>query len=110
MISHSTWIVGASRSGKTARLVDIFSDWLQSENHVRASFYTKNSDALKGGAIAPDSHLQKTAPRVLVLAANSENRRELADKIVTAIKENIQFVLRRCSVFFKMKLFYFGLY
>ncbi|MDB9383648.1 recombinase family protein, partial [Nodularia spumigena CS-584] len=84
MISHSTWIVGASRSGKTARLVDIFSDWLQSENHVRASFYTKNSDALKGGAIAPDSHLQKTAPRVLVLAANSENRRELADKIVTA--------------------------
>jgi hypothetical protein len=84
VISHSTWIVGASRSGKTARLVDIFSDWLQSENHVRASFYTKNSDALKGGAIAPDSHLQKTAPRVLVLAANSENRRELADKIVTA--------------------------
>ncbi|MDB9345823.1 recombinase family protein [Nodularia spumigena CS-586/05] len=84
MISHSTWIFGASRSGKTARLVDIFSDWLQSENHVWASFYTKKSEALKGGAIEPDSHLQKTAPRVLVLAANSENRRELADKIVTA--------------------------
>ncbi|MEA5579812.1 recombinase family protein [Nodularia harveyana UHCC-0300] len=84
MISHSIWIVGSSRSGKTTRLIENFGDWLQSDNHIVESFYTKNLEKPKGEGIQIVSHLQKTAPGVLVLAANSENRRELADKIVTA--------------------------
>ncbi|WP_414529349.1 recombinase family protein [Nodularia chucula] len=84
MISHSIWIVGSSRSGKTTRLVENFCTWLSGENNISAPFYTKNSGQTKAGVLQSVSHLEKTAPRVLVLAANSENRRKLADKIVTA--------------------------
>ncbi|MEA5514088.1 recombinase family protein [Nodularia sp. UHCC 0506] len=84
MISHSIWIVGASRSGKTTRLVESFCDWLQSEQHDSASVYTKKPREPKSRDISQVSSLPKTAPGVLVLAANSENRRSLADKIVTA--------------------------
>lgn len=84
MISHSIWIIGTSRSGKTARLVENFCDWLHSENYSFASFYTKKTGAPNSRETSPDSYLPKTAPGVLVLAANSENRRNLADKIVIA--------------------------
>ncbi|MDP5337871.1 MAG: recombinase family protein [Nodularia sp. (in: cyanobacteria)] len=84
MISHSIWIVGASRSGKTTRLVESFCDWVQSENHSFESFYTKKSSEPKSRGISPASYLPKKELGVLVLAANSENRRHLADKIVTA--------------------------
>ena len=66
MISDSIWIVGRSRSGKTNRLVESFCDWVVGQNHHFKSFYTKNQR------------------EVLVLAANSDNRRELGDKIVSA--------------------------
>ncbi|TVP60803.1 MAG: recombinase family protein [Nodularia sp. (in: Bacteria)] len=85
MISHSIWIIGASRTGKTARLVENFGDWLQSEHHILESFYTKKPDEPKSRETSRASYLVKTTkPGILVLAANSENRRSLADKIVTA--------------------------
>ncbi|GAX34945.1 hypothetical protein [Nodularia sp. NIES-3585] len=84
MISHSIWIVGASRSGKTARLVKSFCDWLQNEHQSFESSYTKKPGDKKSKGRSQVSYLPKTEPGVLVLAANSENRRSLADKIVTA--------------------------
>lgn len=79
MISHSIWIVGSSRSGKTTRLVENFCAWWQND-----LIYTQNAREPQAEAIAQLSHLQKSGERVLVLAANSENRRQLADRIVTA--------------------------
>ncbi|WP_414550392.1 recombinase family protein [Anabaena sp. CCY 0017] len=84
MISHSIWIVGASRSGKTARLVKSFCAWLHSEQHTFDSFYTEKPSQPQGWGTSQISSLPKIEPGILVLAANSENRRDLADKIVTA--------------------------
>lgn len=84
MISHSIWIVGTSRSGKTTRLVENFCSWLQNENEIIESFYTKKRNPKKSGEITQSFYLPKTEPGVLVLAANGENRRVFGDKIVTA--------------------------
>ncbi|MEI1378292.1 recombinase family protein [Nostoc sp. UHCC 0926] len=99
MVSHSVWIVGTSRSGKTARLVEQFCSWVQPEKQLTESFYTKkpgrkkgdgfstrgfaNANA-KGERIPEFLYLKQTEPGVLVLAANDDNRRELGDIIVTS--------------------------
>ena len=99
MVSHSVWIVGTSRSGKTARLVEEFCSWVQPEKQLTESFYTKklgqkkgdgfstrrsaNANA-KGERIPEFLYLKQTEPGVLVLAANDDNRRELGDIIVTS--------------------------
>lgn len=72
MVSDSVWIVGTSRSGKTTRIAEMFCHWLQLDNQNIESFYTKKT-----------SNLRQTEPGVLVLAANDDNRRELADTIIT---------------------------
>ncbi|MCC5631291.1 recombinase family protein [Nostoc sphaeroides CHAB 2801] len=102
MVSHSVWIVGTSRSGKTARLVEQFCSWVQPEKQYAESFYTnklgrKKGDAFstrgfsrdananaKGDRIPEFLYLKQTDPGVLVLAANDDNRRELGDIIVTS--------------------------
>ncbi|MBE9205947.1 recombinase family protein [Nostoc sp. LEGE 06077] len=83
MTSHSVWIVGNSRSGKTTRLVDHFCRWLQIENHNFELFYTKKARKKSDNSISKPLVLKQTEPGVLVLAANDDNRRELSDKIVT---------------------------
>jgi hypothetical protein len=83
VVSHSVWIVGTSRSGKTARLVEQFCSWVQTENKYIESFYTKNLGQEKRGQLPKLLYLRPTEPGVLVLAANDDNRRELGDKIVT---------------------------
>ncbi|MEH2275131.1 MAG: recombinase family protein [Nostoc sp.] len=83
MVSHSVWIVGTSRSGKTARLVEQFCSWVQPEKHSE-SFYTKKQREKKGVRIPEFLYLKQTEPGVLVLAANDDNRRELGDIIVTS--------------------------
>ncbi|MCC5659545.1 recombinase family protein [Nostoc sp. XA010] len=84
MVSHSVWIVGTSRSGKTARLVEQFCSWVQPEKQYVESFYTKKSGRKKGIHIPEFLYLKQTEPGVLVLAANDDNRRELGDIIVTS--------------------------
>ncbi|MEH2107821.1 recombinase family protein [Nostoc sp.] len=84
MVSHSVWIVGTSRSGKTARLVEQFCHWVKLENQYNESFYTKKSGRKKGGHVSEFLYLKQTDPGVLVLAANDDNRRELGDIIVTS--------------------------
>ncbi|MEH2238345.1 recombinase family protein [Nostoc sp.] len=84
MVSHSVWIVGTSRSGKTARLVEQFCSWVQPEKQYTESFYTKKQGRKKGERIPEFLYLKQTEPGVLVLAANDDNRRELGDIIVTS--------------------------
>ncbi|MFN6479495.1 recombinase family protein [Nostoc sp. DedQUE07] len=84
MVSHSVWIVGTSRSGKTARLVEQFCNWVTSEKQYTESFYTKKTGRKKTGDVPEFLYLKQTEPGVLVLAANDDNRRELGDIIVTS--------------------------
>ncbi|MEH2361961.1 recombinase family protein [Nostoc sp.] len=99
MVSHSVWIVGTSRSGKTARLVEQFCSWVKSENKDTELFYTKRQGRKKGDGLSATRYahanakgdripeflyLKQTEPGVLVLAANDDNRRELGDRIVTS--------------------------
>ncbi|MEH2401300.1 recombinase family protein [Nostoc sp.] len=84
MVSHSVWIVGTSRSGKTARLVEQFCSWVQPEKQHTESFYTKKPGQKKGERIPEFLYLKQIEPGVLVLAANDDNRRELGDIIVTS--------------------------
>ena len=84
MVSHSVWIVGTSRSGKTARLIEQFCSWVQPEKQYIESFYTKKLGRKKGIHIPEFLYLKQTEPGVLVLAANDDNRRELGDIIVTS--------------------------
>lgn len=88
MLSDSVWIVGPSRSGKTARLVDQFCTWIQTDNRPY-QFYTRNrvqnvkSSELRS-SLPQRLNLEQTEPAVLVFAANDDNRRELGDRIVAA--------------------------
>jgi hypothetical protein len=81
---YSVWIVGGSRSGKTARLVKQFCSWLQNPNQTIASFYTNQKNQKKDKSLPKGWELRQTEPGVLLLAANDDNRRELGDRIVTA--------------------------
>ncbi|MEC4988246.1 MAG: recombinase family protein [Oscillatoria sp. PMC 1068.18] len=67
----SIWITGTTRSGKTTRLVGEFQKWV--ENQRRRYRRVANSG-------------EQLAPAILVLAANDDNRRELADKLAAAVE------------------------
>ncbi|OUL28231.1 hypothetical protein [Nostoc sp. 106C] len=84
MVSHSVWIVGGSRSGKTTRLIKEFCHWVQGEHQKNESFYTNNKAQKKGKNLAKRWDVRQTETGVLLLAANDDNRRELGDRIVTA--------------------------
>ncbi|TBR61819.1 hypothetical protein B4U84_13930 [Westiellopsis prolifica IICB1] len=84
MFSHSVWIVGMSRSRKTARLVEHFARWMQDEIHDQESFYTKKPRLKNSDRPLERLYPHRTEASVLILAANDDNRRELADEIVIA--------------------------
>ncbi|GAB1542142.1 recombinase family protein [Scytonema sp. NUACC21] len=83
MVYDSLWITGPSRSGKTTRLVEQFCRWVLSATGKKA-YYTKIRERKHSNGVAKRLYLYQTEPGVLVLAANDENRRTLADKLVTA--------------------------
>jgi len=83
VLSHSIWIVGSSRSGKTTRLVRQFCDWVQHDNQVHELFYTKKAKLKASTSLSLSWDIQQAKPGVLVLSANDDNRRDLGDKIVT---------------------------
>ena len=83
MLSDSVWIVGPSRSGKTENLVKQFCTWMQNEIDERKQFYTRRQVRHVGDRLSQSLNIQRE-PAVLVLAANDDNRRELADRIVAA--------------------------
>ena len=69
MPKSSLWLTGTSRSGKTSHLVSEFSNW------VRKQLFKSQS-----------SLPQNLATGVLVFAANNQNRRELKDRLVSAVE------------------------
>ncbi|HHP7243729.1 MAG TPA: recombinase family protein, partial [Elainellaceae cyanobacterium] len=74
MSSDSIWIVGSTRSGKTHRLIDLFAQWARSP----------------GGSVSPATD-QDSIANILVIAANGDNRMELADRIHDATAEPHRF-------------------
>lgn len=71
--SSSWWIDGLTRSGKTTRLVDLFRQWvLEKRRQNQLHFKTENQG-------------EQLAASVLVLAANEDNRRILADLLSTSV-------------------------
>ncbi|MDX2230842.1 MAG: recombinase family protein [Leptolyngbyaceae cyanobacterium bins.349] len=67
------WITGASRSGKTTRLIRVFCDWVRS--------LTSESPSVTPQISATPPTL---LPGVLVLAAIGDNRIDLVDRLTTA--------------------------
>ncbi|MEM6752062.1 MAG: recombinase family protein [Cyanobacteria bacterium P01_C01_bin.38] len=84
MLNHSLWIVGPSRSGKTERLVQQFCVWVDDRNSDKERFYTNNPSQKNSSSISKSLYPQHNELGILVFAANGDNRRELADRIVTA--------------------------
>ncbi|MEA5592989.1 recombinase family protein [Rivularia sp. UHCC 0363] len=84
MLNHSLWIEGPSRSGKTERLVQQFCIWVNNGDQNQEIFYTTNPSRKNTLSIPKSLYLQHNELGALVFAANGDNRRELADKIVTA--------------------------
>ena len=82
VLSNSVWIVGCSQSGKTDRLVQQFCTWLQN-NSNSAKKYNRRQIRNNGQQGQKRLNVQHE-PGVLVFAANDDNRRELADRIVAA--------------------------
>nr|WP_236116957.1 recombinase family protein [Hassalia byssoidea] len=65
-------------------MVKQFCNWVQTENPNPELFYTKKSQKKKDLGRQKHPYLQQTEPAVLVFAANDDNRRQLADRIVTS--------------------------
>ena len=74
MTLTSLWIEGNTRSGKTTRLVTEFSHWVENKRY----HLTKRSPI--------QSITQNLASSVLVLSANDDNRRNLADQLAISVK------------------------
>lgn len=83
MVSDSLWITGPGRSGKTSCLVEQFCHWVKSANSSK-THYTKSKERKNSNSIPKRLYPQQSELGVLVLAANDENRRDLADKLVSA--------------------------
>ncbi|BAY37578.1 hypothetical protein NIES2111_19170 [Nostoc sp. NIES-2111] len=83
MVSHSIWIIGSSRSGKTTRLIEQFCSWINTEHGVHGLFYTKKAKLKTSTSVSLSLDIQQAKPGVLILSANDDNRRQLGDKIVT---------------------------
>jgi hypothetical protein len=98
-VSDSIWIVGAARSGKTARLVEQFCIWSQTVKPVPS----KVSDGWRSGR----RRAGQTAPAILVLAANGDNRLELADRIAVATEGKYAFHSTTPFGFFEQEVLLF---
>ena len=106
MISDSIWVVGPSRSGKTTRLVENLCHWWL-QHHNSALFDPEKPEKQTPSDIQPISHWQKTHPGALVLAANSDNRRILADRITTATQGKYPVRVKTMMGFFQDEVILF---
>lgn len=78
----SLWIVGNTKSGKTTRLIDEFSQWVKKQNLPPNKPKSKGKRLLS--SFSQDS--LTITPTILVFAANNENRRQLADRLSEAVE------------------------
>lgn len=99
MISASLWITGSTRSGKTTRLVDQFCQWVEGGlllSHQRVSPVAQKS-----------RRDRQVAPGILIFAANDDNRRDLADRLTTAIQGRYPVVAKTPLGFFQDEVMLF---
>jgi hypothetical protein len=97
--SDSIWIVGAARSGKTTRLIEQFCIWSQSVKPLSATVSSRDRSGRR--------RLGQTGPAILVLAANGDNRLELADRIATATQGKYTFHSTTPFGFFEQEVMLF---
>ncbi|MBD2773134.1 recombinase family protein [Iningainema tapete] len=84
MVSDSLWLIGPSRSGKTSVLVNQLCRWIGCETSANELLYNKNGRRKNSENVRNYLYSHHIEVKALILAANEENRRDLADKIVTA--------------------------
>ncbi|TAE55530.1 MAG: recombinase family protein [Nostocales cyanobacterium] len=83
MSSNSVWVVGTSLSGKTTYLARKFCEFVETnKNHVTKLHRYDNKSGEKTQNIIKNCHNLPTEPRVMVLAANEDNRRLLSNQII----------------------------
>ncbi|MGB8688855.1 MAG: recombinase family protein [Microcoleus sp.] len=99
MSSDSIWIVGATRSGKTTRLIEQFCLWSQSVKPLSATVSSRWRSGRR--------RLGQRGPAILVLAANGDNRLELADRIATATQGKYTFHSTTPFGFFEQEVMLF---
>ncbi len=99
MPSHSLWITGPTLSGKTSRLIEKFCEWGQDIKsplkEIVGTVWPESPNSVLVGDMkrASDSNhyqivdFQHTSPKILILAANAENRINLMDRISEATSE-----------------------
>ncbi len=97
--SDSIWIVGAARSGKTARLVEQFCIWSKTVKPMPA--------IVSGSGRSGRRRAGQTAPAILVLAANGDNRLEFADRIAVATQGKYAFHSTTPFGFFEQEVLLF---
>ncbi|HBK99656.1 MAG TPA: hypothetical protein DD001_21215, partial [Microcoleaceae bacterium UBA10368] len=97
--SDSIWIVGAARSGKTTRLIQQFCIWSQSVKPLSATVSSRWRSGRR--------RLGQRGPAILVLAANGDNRLELADRIATATQGKYTFHSTTPFGFFEQEVMLF---
>ncbi|MGB3263073.1 MAG: recombinase family protein [Microcoleus sp.] len=96
---NSIWIAGAARSGKTARLVEQFCLWSETVKSLPATLSSRGRSGRRRAG--------QTAPAILVLAANGENRLELADRIAAATQAKYAFHSTTPFGFFEQEVLLF---
>ncbi|MFW5764683.1 MAG: recombinase family protein [Coleofasciculus sp.] len=77
-MTNSIWISGGTRTGKTSRLVTLFRQW------VEAGW--GRSRQLSSPIVHKKRRDRYQTPALLILAANSDNRRELTDRLTTTLQ------------------------
>jgi len=92
VVSNSIWIAGPTRSGKTTYLIQQFSSWVQGE---------------LSAAKAQGRRSRQTKPEILVFAANDDNRRDLADRLASAVKGKYPVISRTPLGFFQDEVMLF---
>ncbi|MEG4804454.1 recombinase family protein [Microcoleus sp. ARI1-B5] len=97
--SDSIWIVGAAKAGKTARLVEQFCIWSQTVKPLPATVSGRGRSGWRRAG--------QTAPAILVLAANGDNRLEFADRIAVATQGKYAFHSTTPFGFFEQEVLLF---
>ena len=99
MLKNSLWITGSTRTGKTTRLLAQFQQWVegglwQSQQISRAKSRMSRRD-------------RRMTPAILVFAANDDNRRDLAERLTTAIQGRYPVIAKTPLGFFQDEVILF---
>lgn len=84
MTHPNRWIIGATRTGKTTRLVDQFVTWSTTGFNELTRFHQRGITPLPQPMLSQQARLQYHASHILVMADTGDNRLELTDRLTMA--------------------------